>query len=102
MLAKMNYVEFATIRTAGDRFDAAPIRQFQNEGCLSTIEPQEPIENAIEMVRNVVDQFRELLRAHLTELHTTTVMTEHATIPLSKASLNPQHTARIHRLAGPI
>jgi hypothetical protein len=62
-------------------------------------EPQVSIEDATRMVRDVVDEFRELLLSHLTDLHATTITTEHATIPVSKASQDPQRTAHLHRLA---
>jgi hypothetical protein len=60
---------------------------------------EETIEKAIGLVHEYVAELREMLRTHLTDLHATTVTTPHATIPTSLASQDPQHTARIHRLA---
>jgi hypothetical protein len=59
----------------------------------------ETIEKAIGLVHEYVAELREMLRTHLTDLHATTITTAHATMPSSLASQEPQHTARIHRLA---
>jgi hypothetical protein len=60
---------------------------------------QETIEKAIFLVHEYVAELREMLRTHLTDLHATTITAAHATMPTSLASQEPQHTARIHRLA---
>jgi hypothetical protein len=60
---------------------------------------EETLEKAIGLVHEYVAELREMLRTHLTDLHATTITTAHATMPTSLASQNPQHTARIHRLA---
>jgi hypothetical protein len=59
---------------------------------------QETIEKAIGVVHEYVAELREMLRAHLTDLHATTITTAHATMPTSLARRDPQHTARMHRL----
>jgi hypothetical protein len=60
---------------------------------------QETIEKAICVVHEYVAELREMLRTHLTDLHATTITTAHARMPTSLASQEPQHMARIHRLA---
>jgi hypothetical protein len=60
---------------------------------------QETLEKAIGLVHEYVAELREMLRTHLTDLHATTITTARATMPTSLASQNPQHTARMHRLA---
>jgi hypothetical protein len=59
----------------------------------------ETIEKAIGVVHEYVAELREMLRAHLTDLHATTITTAHTTMPTSLARRDPQHMARMHRLA---